>query len=66
MVCAKLATQDGFSVQEDGTHGCKPDVVTYNTIIDSLCKDRLVNDAMEFLSEMLDRGIQPDVVTYTP
>uniref|UniRef100_A0A6N2MS04 Uncharacterized protein n=1 Tax=Salix viminalis TaxID=40686 RepID=A0A6N2MS04_SALVM len=44
------------SVQEDGTKWGKPNV--------QLCKDRLVNDAMEFLSEMLDRGIQPDVVTY--
>uniref|UniRef100_A0A6N2MAQ8 Amine oxidase domain-containing protein n=1 Tax=Salix viminalis TaxID=40686 RepID=A0A6N2MAQ8_SALVM len=45
-------------------NGGKPNVVTYNTIIDNLCKDRLVNEAMEFLSEMLDRGIQPNVVTY--
>ncbi|KAG6775127.1 hypothetical protein POTOM_018555 [Populus tomentosa] len=41
--------------------GREPDVITYSTITGSLCKDRLVNDAMEFLSEMVDRDIPPDV-----
>ncbi|KAJ6928835.1 hypothetical protein NC652_012857 [Populus alba x Populus x berolinensis] len=45
--------------------GHEPDVISYSTITGSLCKDRLVNDAMEFLSEMVDRGIPPDVVTYS-
>ncbi|XP_059460260.1 putative pentatricopeptide repeat-containing protein At1g12700, mitochondrial [Corylus avellana] len=40
------------------------DVVKYNTIIDSLCKDRLVTEALTLFSEMTNRGIQPDVFTY--
>ena len=32
-------------------------VVLYNTIIDSLCKDRLVTEALNFLSKMMSRGI---------
>lgn len=44
--------------------GCNPDKVVYNTIIDGLCKDRLVNEAMELFSETEERGIPPSVVTY--
>ncbi|CAI9277485.1 unnamed protein product [Lactuca saligna] len=46
--------------------GCKPNVVTYNTIIDSLCKDKMVDDALNLFKEMVfHKGILPDVVTYT-
>jgi len=38
--------------------------VLYSTIIDSLCKDRLVIEALNFLSEMTSKGIQPNVFTY--
>uniref|UniRef100_A0A2N9GUD4 H(+)-exporting diphosphatase n=1 Tax=Fagus sylvatica TaxID=28930 RepID=A0A2N9GUD4_FAGSY len=40
-------------------------VVLYNTIIDSLCKDRSVTEALNFLFEMMSKGIQPNVITYT-
>jgi pentatricopeptide repeat protein len=43
---------------------CKPDLVAYNTIIDSLCKDTLVVDAFNLFSEMITKGIAPDVITY--
>jgi pentatricopeptide repeat protein len=39
--------------------------MAYTTNLDGLCKDRLVNEAMEFLSEMVDQGIPPDDVTYS-
>ncbi|KAF3602265.1 hypothetical protein F2Q69_00037169 [Brassica cretica] len=39
----------------------KPHVVTYNTIIDSLCKDGSLEDA---LTEMETKGIKADVFTY--
>ena len=46
--------------------GCKPDVMTYSTIIDSLCKDEMVDDALKLFNEMiLHKGILPDVVTYS-
>uniref|UniRef100_A0A803KN41 Pentatricopeptide repeat-containing protein n=1 Tax=Chenopodium quinoa TaxID=63459 RepID=A0A803KN41_CHEQI len=43
---------------------CKPGLVIYNTIIDSLCKDRLLQQAMDLFSAMKTDGIQPNVVTY--
>ena len=45
--------------------GYEPNVVFYITIIDSLCKDRLVIEALNLLSEMMGKGIQLDLVTYT-
>ena len=44
---------------------CKPALIIYNTIIDSLCKDRLLNDARDLFLAMKQRGIKPNVVTYT-
>ena len=43
----------------------EPNVVFYNTIIDSLCKVRLVNKALNFIFEMMGKGIRPDIITYT-
>ncbi|KEH26666.1 pentatricopeptide (PPR) repeat protein [Medicago truncatula] len=37
----------------------------YTTIIDSLCKYKLVNDAFDLYSEMAAKRICPDVVTYS-
>ena len=42
----------------------EPNVVFYNIIIDSLCKDRLVIEALNLLPEIRSKGIQPNVVTY--
>ncbi|VFQ63680.1 unnamed protein product [Cuscuta campestris] len=43
----------------------RPNVFAYSTIIDSLCKDSKVDDALVLLSKMVARGIPPNVVTYT-
>jgi pentatricopeptide repeat protein len=56
-LCKTGNTSMAVHVYKMEQNGCKPDVVTYNTIMVSPCKDRLVNDAMEFLSEMVDRSI---------
>ena len=56
-LCKTGNTSMAVRVYKMEQNGCKPDVVTYNTIIVSPCKYRLVNDAMEFLSEMVDRSI---------
>ncbi|KAL7608846.1 hypothetical protein Lser_V15G13647 [Lactuca serriola] len=46
--------------------GCKPNVVTYSIIIDSLFKDKMVDDALNLFQEMVfHKGILPVVVTYT-
>ena len=35
----------------------KANVVHYSAIIDSLCKDRLVTEALNLLTEMMSKGI---------
>jgi len=47
----------------DGTL-TEPDVVMYNTIIDCLCKHKLVPEACDLFSEMSVKGVSADVVTY--
>ncbi|KAL9234892.1 hypothetical protein vseg_009708 [Gypsophila vaccaria] len=43
---------------------CKPNRVIYNTIIDSLCKDRMLTEAKNLFAVMISEGIEPDVFTY--
>ncbi|KAK9673443.1 hypothetical protein RND81_12G168300 [Saponaria officinalis] len=42
--------------------GCKPDLVMYSTLNDSLCNDTLLDEALTFFSVM---KTAPDVLTYT-
>ncbi|KAK9705376.1 hypothetical protein RND81_07G052000 [Saponaria officinalis] len=42
----------------------KPDVVIYNTLMDSLCKDRLLPQALGLFKEMKVNRVLPNVVTY--
>ncbi|TXG60594.1 hypothetical protein EZV62_015167 [Acer yangbiense] len=44
---------------------CKPNIVCYTSMIDSLCKDGFIEKANELFSEMMGSGISPNVVTYT-
>ncbi|KAK9692062.1 hypothetical protein RND81_09G238700 [Saponaria officinalis] len=43
----------------------KPDVVIYNTLIDSLGKDQLLPQALGLFKEMKTKGILPNVITYS-
>uniref|UniRef100_A0A803LYZ9 Pentatricopeptide repeat-containing protein n=1 Tax=Chenopodium quinoa TaxID=63459 RepID=A0A803LYZ9_CHEQI len=45
--------------------GVKPDVVTYNSLIDVYCKSGEVTKAYLLFDKMLEEGICPDVITYT-
>ncbi|XP_031278089.1 pentatricopeptide repeat-containing protein At1g62720-like [Pistacia vera] len=45
--------------------GCRLNFVTYNTIIDGLCKDGLIEKARQLLLEMKGSRISPNAVTYT-
>ena len=38
---------------------CDPNIVIYSTIIDSLCKDKLLDDVFYLFSHMKSRGISP-------
>ncbi|GLT73735.1 hypothetical protein SLA2020_455730 [Shorea laevis] len=44
--------------------GFQPNVITYGTIIDALCKGNL-EEAKGLLIEMVEGGVQPNVVTFT-
>ncbi|XLS58487.1 hypothetical protein HN51_008242 [Arachis hypogaea] len=48
------------------TGKCKQsvDVAGYSTIVDSLCKDGLLSEALSLFSEMITKGLQPDTITY--
>lgn len=43
---------------------CKPNIVTYGSIIDGLCKDDYVDKAKDLFLEMRSKGIHPNVVVY--
>uniref|UniRef100_A0A1J3I837 Pentatricopeptide repeat-containing protein n=1 Tax=Noccaea caerulescens TaxID=107243 RepID=A0A1J3I837_NOCCA len=40
------------------------DTVTYNTMISAFCKERKLKEAFDLLSEMEERGLEPDRFTY--
>ncbi|MCH99054.1 pentatricopeptide repeat-containing protein, partial [Trifolium medium] len=44
--------------------GCDPNIITYNIIIESLCKSKKVNEAVDLLEEMKSKGLTPDVVSF--
>ena len=44
--------------------GILPDVVTYTTVIDGLCKAQVVDRAKGVFQQMIDNGVKPDNGTY--
>lgn len=44
--------------------GLAPDVVTYNCLIDGLCKTYRIGRALELFDDMLLRGLSPNRITY--
>ncbi|GMH24598.1 hypothetical protein Nepgr_026441 [Nepenthes gracilis] len=55
---------DGF-FQEMVEMGLKPDIVSYNSLIDVYCKNREMDKVYKVLDEMHEQGILPDVITCT-
>ncbi|PKI64292.1 hypothetical protein CRG98_015315 [Punica granatum] len=45
--------------------GVKPDIVTYNSLIDMYCKGREMDKAYKVVEKMKEEDIMPDVITYT-
>jgi leucine-rich PPR motif-containing protein len=43
---------------------CRPNVVSYTTVINGFFIEGQVDKAYNFFHEMMDQGVQPDVVTY--
>ncbi|CAD6220799.1 unnamed protein product [Miscanthus lutarioriparius] len=44
--------------------GLMPDIVTYNTVIDGLCKIGRLDDAMSQFSQMIHDGLSADIITF--
>lgn len=63
MGCVKLDEPVQLMRRIDGKLA-PPNVVMYNTIMDSLCKNKLVKDAFDLYFEMVAKRISPDVVSY--
>ncbi|KZV33304.1 pentatricopeptide repeat-containing protein mitochondrial-like [Dorcoceras hygrometricum] len=55
---------DLFRIVETGS--LIPDVSTYSSVIHCLCKDGMVDDALQLLSSMIEKGVSPNVITYNP
>ena len=47
------------------TKNCAPNVVTFNTLIDSLMRCGDLKGGLDALSLMKERGVKPDVLTFT-
>ncbi|KAJ4869011.1 putative pentatricopeptide repeat-containing protein [Raphanus sativus] len=45
--------------------GLKPDLVTYNSLIDVYCKAREMDKAYKLIDKMREEDVTPDVITYT-
>ncbi|XP_050378762.1 putative pentatricopeptide repeat-containing protein At1g02420 [Argentina anserina] len=45
--------------------GLKPDVVSYNCLVDVYCKSREMEKAFKVMEKMREEGISPDKITYT-
>lgn len=55
---------EGF-FEEMREMGVKPDVVSYNCLVDVYCKGREIEKAFKVVAKMRDEDLQPDVITYT-
>lgn len=55
---------EGF-FQEMKDLGVKPDLVSYNCLIDVYCKSREIEKARKVFEKMRDDDISPDVISYT-
>jgi pentatricopeptide repeat protein len=65
-LCDENNSQEALELLHTMAHNggsCAPDVVSYNTVIDGLCKDGQVDNAYNLFCEMPDRGIALDVMT---
>lgn len=45
--------------------GLKPDIVSYNCLIDVYCKNREMDKVFKVIDKMRDENISPDKITYT-
>ncbi|KAJ4828085.1 hypothetical protein Tsubulata_018952, partial [Turnera subulata] len=51
--------------QEMKDLGVRPDIVSYNSLVDVYCKSREIDKANKVVDKMFEEGISPDVITFT-
>ncbi|KAJ4779922.1 Pentatricopeptide repeat (PPR) superfamily protein [Rhynchospora pubera] len=61
----KIGDAVAMVLQKMSKFDCPPNVISYNTAIDGLCKKDAVNRAFNLLEHMLSEGLVPNVVTYS-
>ncbi|KAF8394005.1 hypothetical protein HHK36_020207 [Tetracentron sinense] len=59
-----LVTKGREFYEAMGEFGIGPTIVTYNTLLDSFCKEGEVQEALDLLLQMQERGCAPNDVTY--
>nr|XP_027071727.1 pentatricopeptide repeat-containing protein At1g62680, mitochondrial-like [Coffea arabica] len=64
IIYEKLCVPNKITFMEKGGR-CRPHTAAYNTIIDGLCKDKMMDQALSLLHEMIEKGIAPNVITYS-
>ncbi|KAM2953248.1 hypothetical protein FF1_031650 [Malus domestica] len=44
--------------------GISPDIYTYNVLLNTLCKEERIQEALTLFGTMTEKGIKPDVFTF--
>lgn len=57
-------TYVGLVNDDNNRNGCTPDLITYSTIINALCKDGKFDEAKKKFVEMIGRNLYPDSIIY--
>ena len=52
-------------LKEMSTQGQRPNVITYNLLLDYLCKNRNTTEVRKIFDSIIEKGIQPNVTIYS-
>ncbi|CAN1286516.1 Putative pentatricopeptide repeat-containing protein At5g59900 [Linum perenne] len=65
--CIKLLCRNGMLEKAvENLHANSPDVAHYNVVIHGFAKQLNANGALRWCGEMLNSGLEPTILTYTP
>lgn len=68
MVLARQAILTDFAatlIKKMVNEGCKADSYTYSVLLQALCKQKKLNEALSILDQMTLRGVKCNIVSYT-
>ncbi|XP_031387194.1 pentatricopeptide repeat-containing protein At1g62720-like [Punica granatum] len=63
-VIARPLWPSGLLEKWEGRSSSRVNVVTYNTVVMGLCKEGQLAEAFKLFKKMMDKGVEPTVVTY--